>query len=433
MPKRVLIITYYWPPAGGAGVQRWLKFVKYLPGFGWDPVVYTAENGEFPVLDHSLEKDIPPGTTIIRKKIFEPYLFYKKFIGQKPEEKISAGFLSQSDKPPQKEKIARWIRGNLFIPDARKFWIRPSIRFLTKYLQENPVDVMVSTGPPHSMHLIGLGLKKKLNIPWITDFRDPWTNIDFYDELQLTKRADKKHRRLEEKVLRSADAVVAVTRSMQEEFAGKGAKNTFFIPNGYDPDDFTEQAPVNPKKFRIVYIGSINPARNPEVLWHVLKELTKDPAFAEELEILLIGKTDISVRKSLKEKDLEKYTVLQDYLPHEDIFRVEREAAVLLLLINRTSNAKGIITGKIFEYLTSGRPVLSIGPPDGEAARILEETNTGTTVAPDDQEALKKTILNLFAAYKKGLLMTEPRNLEKFSRKTLTQKMTAVFSGCLKK
>ena len=147
MSKRVLIITYYWPPAGGAGVQRWLKFVKYLPQFGWDPVVYTVENGEFPVLDPSLEKDIPPGTEVIRRKIFEPYLWYKKFIGQKPDEKINAGFLSATEKPEKKERIARWIRGNLFIPDARKFWIKPSIRFLKRYLAEHSVALIVSTGP----------------------------------------------------------------------------------------------------------------------------------------------------------------------------------------------------------------------------------------------------------------------------------------------
>ncbi|MBE9481851.1 MAG: glycosyl transferase family 1, partial [Bacteroidetes bacterium] len=174
--KKVLIITYYWPPSGGAGVQRWLKFVKYLREFGWEPIVYTPENPEAPDIDNSLEKDIPDNLTVIKRKIWEPYTAYKKFIGQEKEQKINAGFLSENKKPKLSENISVWIRGNFFIPDARKFWIKPSVKFLTNYLKNNPVDAMISSGPPHSMHMIALGLKQRLGIPWLADFRDPWTN-----------------------------------------------------------------------------------------------------------------------------------------------------------------------------------------------------------------------------------------------------------------
>ena len=190
--NRVLIISYYWPPSGGAGVQRWLKFSKYLRDFGWEPVIYTPENPESPDVDKSLLKDIPPGIEVIKKQIWEPYDAYKRFIGQKKDEKIQAGFLSEKKRNPLFENISVWIRGNFFIPDARRFWIKPSIRFLIKYLAAHPVNAIVSTGPPHSMHLIALGLKKKLNIPWLADFRDPWTTIDFYHQLHLTRQADKK-------------------------------------------------------------------------------------------------------------------------------------------------------------------------------------------------------------------------------------------------
>ena len=211
--KKVLIITYYWPPSGGAGVQRWLKFVKYLRGFGWEPIVYTPENPEAPATDESLLKDIPDNLTVLRTRIWEPYSLYKNFIGQKKGETINAGFLSEKKKPGIAEKISVWIRGNWFIPDARKFWIKPSIIFLSQYLKNNPVHAVVSTGPPHSMHLIALGLKKQLHLPWLADFRDPWTNIDFYDKLMLTKFSNEKHKRMELEVLKNADKVVVVSWS----------------------------------------------------------------------------------------------------------------------------------------------------------------------------------------------------------------------------
>jgi len=434
MSRRILIITYYWPPAGGAGVQRWLKFVKYLPEYGWTPVVYTVKNGEFPVLDPSLEKDVPAGTEVIRRKIFEPYGWYKRFIGQNPQERINAGFLSQTEKPAGKEKLSRWIRGNLFIPDARKFWIRPSVRFLTKYLRQHPVDIIVSTGPPHSMHLIALGIKKKLNIPWVADFRDPWTRIDFYEELLLSKRADRKHHRLEKEVIRTADAVISVTRTMQKEFSELGAGSSYYIPNGFDPDDFPEKPDGNdfPDKFRILHLGSINPARNPEALWKVVAGLVKEePLLAKDLEIRLVGKTDISVTRSLEDHGLLPFVTMTDYVPHEDVFALERQAAVLLMLINRTPNAKGILTGKIFEYLAAGRPILALGPPDGEAARILKQTETGVTVYYDDEKTLRKTITAFYHQYKSGTLEIKPKHIEDFSRITLTKQLAVLVDKLL--
>ena len=426
MSKRVLIITYYWPPAGGAGVQRWLKFVKYLPQFGWEPVVYTVEDGEFPVLDHSLEKDIPPDTEVVRRKIFEPYIWYKRFLGLKPDERISAGFLSDTEKPVKKEKIARWIRGNFFIPDARKFWIRPSVRFLKKYLAEHPVDLIVSSGPPHSMHLIGLGLRKKLNIPWVADFRDPWTRIDFYEELLLSKWADRKHHRLEEKVIQNADAVISVSRTVYEEFSAMGAKASFYIPNGYDPQDLqgTESPSSVPDKFRILHAGSINPARNPELLWKVLTQLVKaQPSFADDLEIQLVGKADISVKKSLEQYDLMPYTTFVDYVPHEDVFRLERNAAILLLLINRNTYAKRVVPGKLFEYLAAGRPILALGPPDGESAKILHETKHGTAIDYEDHALLNNYLKEMYASFKQKNTQDLQGDIARYSRKNLAHEL----------
>ena len=203
--RRVLIITYYWPPKGGSGVQRWLKFSKYLRTFGYEPVVFTALEGEAPLWDESFNKDVAENMEVIKVPFWEPYGFYKKFIGKKKTEKIETGFLRENKRPKLTESLSVWIRGNLFIPDARKYWIKPSVKYLNNYLKNNPVDAMVSTGPPHSTHMIAMALKKKANIPWVADFRDPWTKIDFYRQLKLTRWADKKHKRLEKEVLTQAD------------------------------------------------------------------------------------------------------------------------------------------------------------------------------------------------------------------------------------
>ena len=291
--KRVLIITYYWPPSGGAGVQRWLKFVKYLRNYGWEPVVYTARNPEAPALDHSLIKDVPEGLEVIRQPIWEPYTLYRNFVGLKKDVKISSGFLSENKKPGLAEKVAIWLRGNLFIPDARKFWIKPSIKFLTNYLQEYPVDAVVSTGPPHTTHLIALGIKKKLGLPWLADFRDPWTKIDFYDKLMLTPIADRRHHLLEKTVLKAADKIVTVSWSWAVDFEGLGSPRTDVITNGFDPDDFLDTNRDKPETFLLTHIGSLNKDRNPEFLWRVLGKMAKpDASFRQLLKIRFIGKTD---------------------------------------------------------------------------------------------------------------------------------------------
>jgi len=421
MKKRVLIITYYWPPSGGAGVQRWLKFSKYLPDFDWEPVIYTPENPEVPVDDPSLMEDVRPGLEVIKRPIVEPYSAYKKFIGQKKGERVNAAFLSENKKPGLKEKLSVWIRGNFFIPDSRRFWIRPSVRFLKKYLEEHPVDAIVSTGPPHSMHLIALALKKKLNIPWLADFRDPWTNIDFYPDLNLTPLADTKHRKLERKVITSCDEMVVVSRQMKTEFEELGGKNIHVITNGFDDADVSKETPETDEKFSIVHAGSLPPNRNPRILWKVLQELvTAMPELADSLQIKLVGKVDVSVLEDIRNHQLEPYLELVEYVPHDTVMKMLQQAQVLLLAINQTPNAKGILTGKFFEYLASCRPVLTIGPTDGDVANILKEVQAGLISGFDDEEGLKKNILEFFNRFREGNLSVNSEGIHQYSRKNLT-------------
>ncbi len=428
--KKVLIITYYWPPSGGAGVQRWLKFAKYLPEFGWQPVVYTPDNGETPVADESLNKDISPETIVIRKKIWEPYDWYKRFVRQKKDEKINVGFLSEQEKPRLFEKISVWIRGNLFIPDARKFWIKPSVKFLKQYIVENNIETIVSTGPPHSMHLIALKLKEKLNIKWIADFRDPWTNIDFYDDLMLTKRSDRKHRKLEKSVLQNADCVLTVGKTLGDELKQLGANKVEVITNGFDASDFQDKEVDLDKKFTIVHIGSMPRSRNPVSLWKALSKLVENNAdFRNDLEIKLVGKCDFQVYQSISDFGLSNYVKRVDYVAHSALGNIQKSAQVLLLVINNTQNAKGILTGKFFEYLAAKRPILAIGPPDGDVAKILEETHAGEIVDFNDLEALEKVIKSFFEKYKKHQLFSESTGIDQFGRKKLTKQLAGLMNA----
>ena len=430
--KKVLIITYYWPPSGGAGVQRWLKFVKYLRDFGFEPVVFTPSNPEMPVEDPSLAHDIPPGIDIIQCPIWEPYSWYKRWVGVKPTEKINTGFLSESDKPKKTESIGVWVRGNFFIPDARCFWIKPASQFLSTYLQNHPVDLIVSTGPPHSMHRIALQVSRKLNIPWVADFRDPWTNIDFYDQLMLTSWADKKHRKQELEVIKKAHFVTTVTQEDADDFKNKGAAHTLCITNGYD-DEFNSDTTVD-QGFTLVHVGSIPPARNHEILWRAIQKLNQTyPSFAKHFKLKLIGKTDISVRKSIQQFGIESLCDLVEYMPHAEAIAQQQSAQMLLLLVNNSGNAKSILTGKFFEYLAAQRPIVAIGPTDGEMNRILQDSQAGACADFEDEERLVEILSKQYEQYSMQHPLTiQSSNIEKYSRKALTQKMADVFLKAIK-
>lgn len=432
MGKKVLILTYYWPPGGGAGVQRWLKFVKYLPEFGWQPIVYAPENPEYMAIDNSLEKDIPTGTEVIKTRVWEPYEIYKRFVGMKKEDKINAAFVSEKKKPKRSEGLAVWIRGNLFIPDARRFWINPSVNHLTRYLEKNPVDVIVSTGPPHSMHLIALKLKEKFSVSWIADFRDPWTRISYYNELRLTARSDRKHKMLEKLVLKKADRVLVVSQGMKEDFEEILQRDYQVIHNGYDTDDIPDTKVETDKKFSVAHIGVLAKSRNPEKLWKVLGEICReDDRFRNDLEIKLVGKVDVNVLEMLENFGLKQNLNRIPYLPHDKVIEEQHKSAVLLLLIHDTPKAKLILTGKIFEYLSARRPILCIGPEDGDAARIIRETESGTTVDRNNEASIKSEVLRLYRDFIKGGKFDGGRNIEQFSRKALTHKLSGLLNELL--
>ena len=374
--KRLLIISYYWPPTGGSGVQRWVKFSKYLPEHGWQPVIYTPENPERLAYDESLLADIPECAEVIRRRIVEPYGLYRKLFGRSGGEVNPLNSSSKS----LKSKLSRVERGNLFIPDPRVSWVRCSVRFLKKYLREHPVDAVVTTGPPQSMHLIGRGLKRSLGLPWIADFRDPWTRMFYYKHLCLSKFADRKHRRLEQSVLDEADLVLAVSPPVRDDFQAQTGTPVHLITNGYDEDDFPVREPGSRRdgKFRIVHTGLFAADGNPLKLWDALaRRCREDEDFAQRLEIRLAGKTDAPVLEAIRERGLGAQLVDLGYLPHSRVVQEQQEADLLILPLRHEPEYAKVLPGKIFEYIASGRPVLGIGQEDGAAAAILRDSGAG--------------------------------------------------------
>jgi len=415
--KKVLIITYYWPPSGGAGVQRWLKFAKYLPQYGWEPIIYTPENPDFAVEDLSLLKDVSPNLEVIKTRIWEPYEIYKTLIGKKGQ-KINISFSEGGKKQGFIHKLALALRGNLLIPDPRCFWISPSVSYLEEYLKKHPIDAIISTGPPHSMHIIGLKLHKKTNIPWLADFRDPWTNIDFYKELNLSWLADKIHRSKEKQVLTRAQKVVSVTPTWCAELAENASRAVDLVHNGYDEDDIIRTNNPVDSNFSIVHIGSINAARNPKILWKALGELIQEnDELRKYLKIKFVGNVESVVYRDIEQYKLNPYLEKVGYLSHADAISFQQTSQLLLLLINNTPNANGILTGKLYEYMASARPILAIGPTKSDIANLLQETNAGVIVDFEDVTGMKRAILELFEKYKTGKLDSQASGYQQYSRK----------------
>jgi glycosyltransferase involved in cell wall biosynthesis len=424
--KKILIITYYWPPAGGPGVQRWLKFAKYLPDFGWKPIIYTPENPSYPLLDETLMKDVPENIEMVRTRIWEPYQLAEKL--NKSNKKFKAGQFDVGKNQSWKSKLSIWVRGNFFIPDARVFWVKPSIKFLEKYLKENKIDTIVTSGPPHSLHLIGLGLKNKIpDLKWIADFRDPWTEISYYKHLKLTKSSDKKHRELESAVFKNADITLATSYTDAENFRKAGA-NAICITNGFDKSDSDKSVKGQiGQAFTLSYIGVLEQLRNPENLWKALDELVKENAeFATDFKLKFVGRIDDKILQSIENSSLKNHILNLGYLAHGKAVEEMQNSDLLLITNFPNESSKGIIPGKIFEYLASGKQILSFGPDKADVAKILDETQAGKHFSYQDTETVKKFILEKFILWKNGNLLENTQHIEQFSRKNLTRQLSEI-------
>ena len=425
--KKVLIITYYWPPAGGPGVQRWLKFVKYLPDFNIEPIVFIPENASYPMIDADLEKDVSKNLVILKQPIKEPYR-WASYFSKNNTKSISSGIIKPTKKQSLTEKILLYVRGNYFIPDARVGWVKPSVEYLSDYLKKQPVDAIITTGPPHSMHLIGMELKKQFPVQWIADFRDPWTSIGYHKELKLTEKSALKHKELEKKVLNSADTIITTSFTTKKEFELLTSKPIRVITNGYDVEQ-TEKPPLD-EKFTISHIGSLLSQRNPRILWKALKDILKEnEQFRNDFQLQLIGKVSAEILKTLKEFRLDSYTFTPGYVSHNEALRYQRSSQLLLLIEIDSYETIGIIPGKLFEYMAAERPILAIGPEESDIAKIVKETNTGKYFNYNELDNVKNFILKSYNDYLNKKLNIFGIGLQYFSRKKLTENLAKIIDN----
>ena len=432
--KRVLIITYYWPPTGGSGVQRWVKFAKYLPSEGWQPVIYTPENPEQLAVDHTLAKEIGPEAEVVKTRILEPYELYKTVLRKSGHDKeaVEVNPVNAQNKSFL-QKAAMWIRGNFFRPDPRCLWIGPSVRFLKKYIEEHPVDLIVSTGPPQSMHMIGMKLAAQTGLPWIADFRDPWTRIFYFKHLCMTQATERWHKKMEKMVLDNASAVVAVSPLVQDDFQKMTHTPVELITNGFDECDFEgepcREAEGGPERdFVITHTGLFAADGNPTVLWEVLADkCSRDTKFRKSLKIKLIGKNDRVITESIEKAGLGENLIDMGYQPHSVAVQQQREASLLILPLRKEPEYKAVLPGKLFEYLASWRPVLGIGQTDGAMSVVLNTTRTGIVLDWEDKVSVARYIDLCWDSHLKGELTVADADISRFTRKQLTRRMAELF------
>lgn len=419
-PRRLLLIAYHWPPTGGVRVQRWVKLVKYLAQQGWHISVYTPANPIRDYVDEQLLQEIPSTVALLTQPVREPLRLVQRFMRKK--DTVGIGLMREkSMRSSWLSKFLLWIRANFFIPDARVGWVRPSFRYLQRYLALHKHDVLVTTGPPHSMHLLGKKLGKACNIPWVADFRDPWVHIDYMHRMPLTQWALAKHKRLERRVVQAANAVVVVTRTMYEEFSAHAPKQIEIISNGYDPVDFPPLA-TTPEGVKapliILHMGPMNPDRNPLILWKTLARLQKEGiATPRTLQLHTLGGADITVKQAVDQWQVQSLVQFLPFIPHEQVPERLQQAGILLLCINDTPVAKGLHTGKLFEYLAAQRPILSLGPHDGEAAVIIHQCEAGVNIALDEEEALYNYLRQALLQGVPTQAVGKEKEVKRYSRK----------------
>lgn len=427
--KRVLIITYHWPPSGGITVLRCLKIAKYLREFGWEPVILTAENAAYQYLDYNNELDIPDGIEILRVPIIEPINAFKILSGRKQNTPVQNITSNSSQKKTFIDKLGMWIRGNFFIPDARFLWIKPSVSFLTTYLQNNPVDALFTDGPPHTNTVIGLQIAKKFNLPWIADFQDPWTQVDYYKELYIGKRADRKHKELEKAVFDTAQQITIASPTWKTDLESIGAKDVEVLYYGYDEADFKDFKAVPNEDFTIVHAGLLGSDRNPVTFFEVLGNLIQEaPQLKDKIKIKLAGEVDLSVQNCIEQNGLKALTTYCGMISRQEVYALYAAASLLILPVNQAANAKGRIPGKLFELLRTAKPILVFGPTDGDVKEIIAHKQRGISVRYNDHEKAKNFL-------QKAIFEDEFENFDsnscvsEFSNFELTQQVAKLLDG----
>lgn len=415
MNKKVLIITYYWPPSGGPGVQRVLNFAKYLPKFGWEPVILTVRKGEYPARDISLEKEIPSGLKIYKTKTFEPFSLFKLISGKKQNENIGTYILTEKS-PNLVTRLSKWVRLNLFIPDARIGWKRFAVKAGEKIIRTEGIDLILTSSPPHSLQLIGQSLARKTGKPWVADYRDPWKEVVYNQNVKRSPFAERKDRKLEHEALNQADGIVSISKNILRLLESKcdKPKNNHLVFNGYD--NTPAPMPDNPCPV-ITYTGVLSVTRIPYPLLVALKELREENI---RFQLKFIGNTCSELKSLIEENGLTSDTEYISYLPHEESIQHINHSDALLLVIDNVPNNKGILTGKLFEYIGARRAIFAIGNLEGEAAHIIEECQCGKMIDYNDVAGAKQILRELYSAWENHVPAYPFSNSSRYSREATT-------------
>lgn len=421
---RVLIITYYWPPSAGSGVQRWLKFAKYLPDYGWEPVIFTPENPDFELQDPSLEKDISPQLEVIKFPIWEPYSLFRKLKGN---QKGNPATILEKKEKSVIDRLAVWLRANVLIPDPRVFWVKPSVGILEETIRSGDYEAIITTGPPHSIHLIGLKLHEKTGIPWLADFRDPWSTWEFLDTLPMFSWVRKRHQTLEKRVLTQANAITTISPTFQKDLKILSGREVLLLTNGFDVDDFptfSQNTGLKEKDLEIVYSGIIDAIRNPLPFLEAFKKAFEPSAFS--VRFRFVGKVSSAVEEFVKNDAwLESHVEFIGYVSHQRVFEYYQTADILLLILTTTKNAQGNIPGKLFEYLASGKTILGLGDPNGDAASLIRQAQAGKIIDPNKQDE----IASFLEGYKSSDHATDKSLINRFSRKNLSSQLAQILKN----
>lgn len=426
--KKVLVIIYYWPPSGGAGVQRWLKFVKYLPEYGWMPTVITTDNGDYPAIDTSLGKDLPKTIEVVRTKTPSINKIFSKI---NPNLKMPYGSLEYNGKKSLLKKLLYWCRINLIIPDMRVIWNRYAYKTGKLLLKTANFDLIVTSGPPHSTHLVGHKLKRKYSLPWLADFRDPWVGIDYLEKVNRLKMSKQIDKHLQGKVANKSDMILSVNRDIIGKI-GKSDKSVM-LPNGYDPEDFSGfDNNTSNEQFLISYFGALTPERDPAPILEAIN-LISDKIDISKVSIEFWGTISRSLQEKLKGKDIFKIIKFCGYSPHENIVVRMKRSSLLLLIINNVPNSNAIVTGKIYEYLGSKTPILAVGPPHGEAADILSETKSGSCFDYYDLDGISAYIEKYFQKWEQKKELRVSSVTEEYNKRYQTERLAHLMDSMIKK
>lgn len=447
--KKVLMIAYYFPPVGGSGVIRTLKFAKYLPKYGWKPEILTIKDNcyeSYMPRDFSLLNEIPVDLAVCRTSVIKPldllFAIRRRFkaVANSKKEITPSTHAENTNVKTLMQRFKDAITSFLSIPDKQIGWLPFALIKGRAIIKKNGIDIIYSTASPWTTHLIGYLLKKITKKYWVADFRDPWTLDLLYEEKGYTKLRKITEQFLEKKIMNAADKVVCISETMKNNLVNKYPflkEKIEVITNGFDREDFAKEESIKKSsKFTISYIGTLYHNRDPKDFIIALAQVVNaNKEVRENIKVKFVGmiEKEIEFKQLISDFNLKEIVKMVNYIPQKEALQYLKNSDVLLLIIGNDKRGDYILTGKIFEYLASNKPILAL-VPEGEAANLIRETKAGIVVDPENTEEIKKSIVNFYSKYKQGCLKIDSdiNKIEKFDREKLTGNLTKIMESCLK-